>query len=53
MRAHLFEFRSDNRKLKCLCGWERTLKSSDIEAARERFEEHRSEMTEAARLSVR
>lgn len=43
MRAHLFEFRSEGRKLKCLCGWERTMKSEDIEAARKRFEEHRLE----------
>ncbi len=43
MRAHLFEFRSDKRKLKCLCGWERTLKSTDIKAAYAKFEEHRVE----------
>lgn len=43
MRAHLFEFRSDKKKLKCLCGWERTLKTADIEAAYEKFEEHRAE----------
>ena len=49
MRAHLFEFRSDNRKLKCLCGWERTLKSTDIVAAREKFEEHRAEAARAAK----
>ncbi|MDX6769415.1 MAG: hypothetical protein SF051_07775 [Elusimicrobiota bacterium] len=45
MKAHLFEFRSDTRKLKCLCGWERTLKITDPEAAREKFEEHRAEAT--------
>lgn len=28
MRIHLYEFRNDNRKLKCSCGWERTLKSA-------------------------
>lgn len=45
MRAHLFEFRSDKKKLKCLCGWERTLKSADIDAAYAKFEEHRAEAT--------
>lgn len=48
MRAHLFEFRSDKRKLKCLCGWERTLKSADIDAAYEKFEAHRAEATAEA-----
>lgn len=45
MRAHLFEFRSDKKKLKCLCGWERTLKTADIDAAYKKFEEHRVEAT--------
>lgn len=40
MRVHLFEFRSDKRKLKCLCGWERTLKSADLDAAYAKFAEH-------------
>jgi hypothetical protein len=48
VRAHLFEFRSDKRKLKCLCGWERTLKSADIDAAYKKFEEHRAEATAEA-----
>lgn len=43
MRAHLFEFRSDKRKLKCLCGWERTLKSADIDAAYAKFAAHVAE----------
>lgn len=43
MRAHLFEFRSDKRKLKCLCGWERTLKSADVDAAYEKFALHVAE----------
>jgi hypothetical protein len=42
-RAHLFEFRSDKRRLKCLCGWERTLKSADVDAAYERFALHVAE----------
>ena len=49
MRVHLFEFRSDKKKLKCLCGWERTLKSADAEAAHERFDEHLEEVAEAAK----
>jgi len=28
MRIHLYEFRADDRKLKCTCGWERRLKSA-------------------------
>jgi hypothetical protein len=43
-RAHLFEFRSDKRKLKCLCGWERTLKSTDLAAAYVRFAAHLAEV---------
>ena len=40
MRAHLYEFRSDKRKLKCLCGWERTLKSVDSKTISAAFAEH-------------
>lgn len=40
---HLFEFKSDKKKLKCICGWERTLKSTDIKAAYEKFREHCAE----------
>lgn len=29
MRIHLYEFRSDKKKLTCLCGWEKTMKTSD------------------------
>ncbi len=43
MKMHLFEFRSDKKKLKCLCGWERTLKTADIKAAYAKFQEHCSE----------
>ncbi|MBI3289282.1 MAG: hypothetical protein HYZ74_07165 [Elusimicrobia bacterium] len=48
MRAHLFEFRSDNRKLKCLCGWDRTLKTTDIDAAYAKFKEHLQETARKA-----
>ena len=43
MKVHLFEFKSDKRKLKCLCGWERTLKTTDVKVAYEKFAEHRDE----------
>jgi hypothetical protein len=43
MRIHLFEFRSDRRKLKCLCGWERTLKTADVDAAYEKYALHVAE----------
>ena len=45
MKVHLFEFKSENRKLKCLCGWQRTLKSADVKAAYAKFEEHRAAET--------
>ena len=40
MRAHLYEFRSDKKKLKCLCGWERTLKSTEAKLIRKTFTDH-------------
>ena len=43
MKMHLFEFKSDKKKLKCLCGWERTLKTADVRAAYERFKAHCAE----------
>jgi len=43
MKMHLFEFKSDKKKLKCLCGWERTLKSADVRIAYERFKKHCAE----------
>ena len=43
MKMHLFEFNSTNKKLKCLCGWERTLKTVDVRVAHEKFKEHYSE----------
>ncbi|MFA6003752.1 MAG: hypothetical protein WC881_06760 [Elusimicrobiota bacterium] len=43
MKMHLFEFNSVNKKLKCLCGWERTLKTTDIRVAYEKFKKHCSD----------
>ena len=40
MRSHLYEFRSDKRKLSCLCGWERTLKSSEPKLVASTFRDH-------------
>jgi hypothetical protein len=48
VRAHLFEFRSDKKKLKCVCGWERGLKTTDIEAAYAKFREHTLETARKA-----
>jgi hypothetical protein len=47
LKTHLYEFISKTKKLKCLCGWERTLKTSDAEAVNKKFAQHRAE--EAAR----
>lgn len=47
MRCHLFQFVSKSKKVSCLCGWERTLKSGDVAAAHKKFEEH---SLEAAKL---
>lgn len=47
MRVHLYEFRSDKRKLTCSCGWERTLKTVDPKAAASVFHEHREESERA------
>ncbi len=40
MRAHLYEFRADKRKLTCTCGWERTLKSADSKLVTRTFADH-------------
>jgi hypothetical protein len=37
------------KKLKCICGWERTLKTADVSLAHEKFQEH---CAEAERLSA-
>lgn len=48
MRLHLFEFHSGKKKLKCLCGWERTLKTADIRVAHEKFKKHCAEQAALA-----
>ena len=51
MKMHLFEFHSEKKKLKCLCGWERTLKTADVRVAHDKFKEHYSEqMRQSANL---
>lgn len=40
MRIHVYEFRSEKKKLSCSCGWERTLKSSEDKVIRETFQVH-------------
>jgi hypothetical protein len=40
MRVHLYEFRSDKRKLTCSCGWERTLKNTDAKLVTRTFAGH-------------
>ena len=39
-KMHLYEFKSDKKKLKCLCGWERTVKTSDIASTYKIFKAH-------------
>ena len=48
LKTHLYEFVSKTKKLKCLCGWERTLKTTDQTVIDKKFVEHR---TEASRLN--
>jgi hypothetical protein len=48
MRLHLFEFHSEKKKVKCICGWERTLKTADVRAAHERFKKHCAEQAALA-----
>ena len=43
MKIHMYEFRSDKKKLKCSCGWERTLKSADSKVIEKTFSLHRAE----------
>jgi len=40
MKIHMYEFRSDKKKLKCSCGWERTLKSADEKLIAKTFSLH-------------
>ena len=41
MRNHLYEFRSATKQLKCLCGWEKKLRSSSLDEAYKAFKAHR------------
>jgi hypothetical protein len=43
LRTHLYEFLSQKKKLKCLCGWERTIKTADIPSIQKKFEEHKAQ----------
>jgi hypothetical protein len=43
MKYHLFEFNSEKKKVKCLCGWERTLKTNNTPLAYEKFATHQAE----------
>lgn len=40
MRMHLYEFRSDDKRLKCTCGWERVLKSAKPQLVAQVFASH-------------
>jgi hypothetical protein len=39
----LYEFKTDKKKLKCLCGWERTMKTTDAASIDKKFAEHRAQ----------
>jgi hypothetical protein len=43
LRTHLYEFVSHKKKLKCLCGWERTIKTAEIPSIQKKFAEHRAQ----------
>jgi hypothetical protein len=43
LKTHLYEFVSKTKKLKCLCGWERTLKTADPALINKKFAEHIAE----------
>lgn len=40
MKPHLYEFRADAKKLRCRCGWERTLKRAEVPSAYAMFTAH-------------
>jgi hypothetical protein len=40
MKIHLYEFNSEKKKVKCLCGWERGVRKIDIPTVYKMFEEH-------------
>lgn len=43
MKIHMYEFRSEKKKLKCSCGWERTLKSGDAKLIAKTFNDHQAD----------
>jgi len=43
MKIHMYEFRSEKKKLKCSCGWERTLKSADAKLISKTFSLHQAD----------
>ncbi|MBI2385169.1 MAG: hypothetical protein HYV14_04055 [Elusimicrobia bacterium] len=43
MKIHMYEFRSEKKKLKCSCGWERTLKSGDAKVIAKTFSDHQAD----------
>ena len=44
MKIHMYEFRSEKKKLKCSCGWERTLKTGDVKLIAKTFTAHQADM---------
>lgn len=44
MKIHMYEFRSEKKKLKCSCGWERTLKTADVKLIAKTFSAHQVDM---------
>ena len=44
MRSHLYEFRAETKKLKCSCGWEKTIKTDEVPSIQKTFAVHRAEM---------
>jgi hypothetical protein len=44
MKLHLYEFRERERKLRCTCGWERTMKSKAPKLVSKKFSDHCAEM---------
>jgi hypothetical protein len=43
MKYHMYEFRAEKKKLKCSCGWEKTLKTGDAKAMAKTFSDHRAD----------
>lgn len=43
MKIHMYEFRAEKKKLKCSCGWERTLKTADAKVVAKAFSDHQTD----------